>query len=228
MATPAGYQLEPGLAAIDTHDPREAAAGADALYTDVWVSMGDELDADRRRADLAPYQLNEELLALASERAIVLHCLPAHPGEEITEALLYGERSAVWDQAENRLHAAEGTARAAARLTVGALPAGSWFRRRAVKPPWLLEATVLLDRAVDVLDKRGAPPDADRADPVRELVAPSAATRGWLVIERVLAERCPRQVQRPEPMVPISRSVRPLDVYTLSRSVTSSRATPRL
>ena len=104
VATPHGYQLEPGLAAIDTHDPREAAAGADALYTDVWVSMGDELDADRRRADLAPYQLNEELLSLASERAIVLHCLPAHPGEEITEALLYGERSAVWDQAENRLH----------------------------------------------------------------------------------------------------------------------------
>ena len=67
--------------------------------------MGDEADADRRRADLAPYQLNEELLSLASERAIVLHCLPAHPGEEITEALLYGERSAVWDQAENRLHA---------------------------------------------------------------------------------------------------------------------------
>ena len=85
VATPEGYELEPGLAALDTHDPREAAAGADALYTDVWVSMGDEPDADRRRADLAPYQLNDELLSLASERAIVLHCLPAHPGEEITE-----------------------------------------------------------------------------------------------------------------------------------------------
>jgi ornithine carbamoyltransferase len=104
VATPEGYELEPGLAALATHDPREAAEGADALYTDVWVSMGDEPDADRRRADLAPYQLNEELLSLASERAVVLHCLPAHPGEEITEALLYGERSAVWDQAENRLH----------------------------------------------------------------------------------------------------------------------------
>jgi ornithine carbamoyltransferase len=104
VATPAGYALEPGLAALETLDPREAAAGADALYTDVWVSMGDDADATRRRADLARYQVNEELLALASERAIVLHCLPAHPGEEITEGLLYGARSAVWDQAENRLH----------------------------------------------------------------------------------------------------------------------------
>jgi ornithine carbamoyltransferase len=105
VATPEGFELEPGLAALDTRDPRAAAAGADALYTDVWVSMGDEAGAERRRADLAPYQLNEELLALAAERAVVLHCLPAHPGEEITDSLLYGARSAVWDQAENRLHA---------------------------------------------------------------------------------------------------------------------------
>ncbi len=105
VATPPGYELEPGLAALDTNDAREAAAGADALYADVWVSMGDEDDADRRRADLGPYQLNEELLGLGSERAIALHCLPAHPGEEISEGVLYGERSAVWDQAENRLHA---------------------------------------------------------------------------------------------------------------------------
>jgi ornithine carbamoyltransferase len=105
VATPPGYELESGLAALDTSDPREAAAGADALYADVWVSMGDEQDAERRRADLAPYQLNEELLALGSDRAIALHCLPAHPGEEISEGALYGERSAVWDQAENRLHA---------------------------------------------------------------------------------------------------------------------------
>jgi ornithine carbamoyltransferase len=104
VAAPAGYELEPSLAALDTHDPREAVKGADALYTDVWVSMGDEEGADRRRADLAPYQLNHDLLALAAERAVVLHCLPAHPGEEITDELLYGERSAVWDQAENRLH----------------------------------------------------------------------------------------------------------------------------
>jgi ornithine carbamoyltransferase len=105
VATPLGYELEPGLAALDTNDAAEAAAGADALYTDVWVSMGDEQGAERRRADLAPYQLNEELLAGAAEGAIVMHCLPAHPGEEISEGALYGEHSAVFDQAENRLHA---------------------------------------------------------------------------------------------------------------------------
>jgi ornithine carbamoyltransferase len=106
VATPAGYALEPGLAALDTTDVREAAAGADALYTDVWVSMGDDDDeAASRRDDLAFYQLNEKLLEVASDRAIFMHCLPAHPGEEISEGALYGERSAVWDQAENRLHA---------------------------------------------------------------------------------------------------------------------------
>jgi ornithine carbamoyltransferase len=105
VATPTGYELEPGLADLQTHDPREAASGADALYADVWVSMGDEAEADRRRADLAPFQLNEGLMAAAAERAIALHCLPAHPGEEITDDVLYGDRSAVWDQAENRLHA---------------------------------------------------------------------------------------------------------------------------
>jgi ornithine carbamoyltransferase len=88
-----------------TDDPLIAAAGAHALYTDVWVSMGDEATASARRQALAPYQLNEDLLAAAADDAIVLHCLPAHPGEEITEDLLYGEHSAVWDQAENRLHA---------------------------------------------------------------------------------------------------------------------------
>ena len=86
-------------------DPRAAAEGAHALYTDVWVSMGDEAEAERGASLLAPYQLNEELLSAARRDAVVLHCLPAHPGEEITEDLLYGERSAVWDQAENRLHA---------------------------------------------------------------------------------------------------------------------------
>jgi ornithine carbamoyltransferase len=104
VSSPAGYRLEEGVAEL-VDDPREAAAGADALYTDVWVSMGAEQDAAARRQALAPYQLNEELLAVASDRAIALHCLPAHPGEEITEGVLYGERSAVWDQAENRLHA---------------------------------------------------------------------------------------------------------------------------
>jgi ornithine carbamoyltransferase len=105
VAAPPGYQLEEGHGAKLTDDPRAAAAGADALYADVWVSMGDESDAQRRRADLAPFQLDADLLAAAKERAIVLHCLPAHPGEEITAEVLYGARSAVWDQAENRLHA---------------------------------------------------------------------------------------------------------------------------
>jgi ornithine carbamoyltransferase len=67
--------------------------------------MGDEGDAQRRRADLTPYRIDADLLGAASERAVVLHCLPAHPGEEITSELLYGSRSAVWDQAETRLHA---------------------------------------------------------------------------------------------------------------------------
>ncbi len=83
----------------------EAVQGAHALYTDVWVSMGDEEDAERRRELLAPYRIDADLLAQARDDAIVLHCLPAHPGEEITADVLYGERSAAWDQAENRLHA---------------------------------------------------------------------------------------------------------------------------
>jgi ornithine carbamoyltransferase len=86
-------------------DALEAARGAHALYTDVWVSMGDETEAEERRRLLAPYRLDERLLTAARDDAIVLHCLPAHAGEEITAAVLYGERSAVWDQAENRLHA---------------------------------------------------------------------------------------------------------------------------
>jgi ornithine carbamoyltransferase len=104
VASPDGYRIEEGMAEL-TDDPRAAAAGAHAIYTDVWVSMGDEQDAGRRRSDLAPFQLNDELLDAASDRVIALHCLPAHPGEEITPEVLYGERSAVWDQAENRLHA---------------------------------------------------------------------------------------------------------------------------
>jgi ornithine carbamoyltransferase len=105
VAAPQGYQLEEGHGVKLTDDPRAAAADADALYTDVWVSMGDEDEARRRRADLSPYQLDADLLAAAKERAIVLHCLPAHPGDEISAEVLYGEHSAVWDQAENRLHA---------------------------------------------------------------------------------------------------------------------------
>jgi ornithine carbamoyltransferase len=105
VAAPPGYQLEQGHEAKLTADPRDAAAGADAIYTDVWVSMGDEEEAARRRADLAPFRVDADLLAAAKDDAIVLHCLPAHPGEEITAEVLYGDRSAVWDQAENRLHA---------------------------------------------------------------------------------------------------------------------------
>jgi ornithine carbamoyltransferase len=104
VSSPDSYRIEEGLAEL-IDDPRAAVAGADAIYTDVWVSMGDEETAEQRRADLAPYQVNDELLAAASDRAIALHCLPAHPGEEITAEVLYGERSAVWDEAENRLHA---------------------------------------------------------------------------------------------------------------------------
>jgi ornithine carbamoyltransferase len=105
VASPEGYRLEPGLAAEDTADPRAAVSGADAVYTDVWVSMGEEENAARRREALAPYRVDAALLEAASDRAIVLHCLPAHPGDEITEEVLYGDRSAVWDEAENRLHA---------------------------------------------------------------------------------------------------------------------------
>jgi ornithine carbamoyltransferase len=119
VATPPGYELEPGLAALDTHDGAEAAADADVLYTDVWFSMGDT-EAAAKREVLAPYQLNEKLLEVASDRAIFMHCLPAHPGEEISEAALYGERSAVWDQAENRLHAQK----ALLELLVGVRPRG--------------------------------------------------------------------------------------------------------
>jgi ornithine carbamoyltransferase len=87
------------------HDPRSAVQGADVLYTDVWTSMGQEEERERRLHDLAGFGIDGELVRLAGEDAIVLHCLPAHYGEEITEEVLYGPQSAVWDQAENRLHA---------------------------------------------------------------------------------------------------------------------------
>ena len=106
VASPHGYQLEPVAGAILTDDPREAARDADAIYTDVWVSMSDDPDsAARRRAALVPYRLDDALLDLAAPRAIALHCLPAHPGEEITAEVLYGERQRIWEQAENRRHA---------------------------------------------------------------------------------------------------------------------------
>jgi ornithine carbamoyltransferase len=85
-------------------DPKEAAKGAEVLYTDVWTSMGQEEERKRRLTDLAGFGIDAELVALGAPDAIVLHCLPAHYGEEITEDVLYGPQSAVWDEAENRLH----------------------------------------------------------------------------------------------------------------------------
>jgi ornithine carbamoyltransferase len=106
IAAPDGYQLEPVAGTHLTDDPYEAVKDANAVYTDVWVSMNDSPEtAAARRDALANYQLNDELLAAAAPGAIALHCLPAHPGEEITDAVLYGERQRIWDQAENRRHA---------------------------------------------------------------------------------------------------------------------------
>ena len=104
VASPPGYQLEPVAGAQLTEDPHAAVADADAVYADVWVSMGDEATAEARRSALAPYRLDETLLDAAAPSAIALHCLPAHPGEEITPGVLYGPRQRIWDQAENRRH----------------------------------------------------------------------------------------------------------------------------
>jgi ornithine carbamoyltransferase len=117
VAAPSGYQPDPGIVAAAQRiaaqtggsaavvdDPALAVKGADVLATDVWVSMGQQ-DAPARREALAPFQVSGELLALAADGAIVLHCLPAHRGEEITAGVIDGPASAVWDQAENRLHA---------------------------------------------------------------------------------------------------------------------------
>ncbi|HUA70131.1 MAG TPA: ornithine carbamoyltransferase [Solirubrobacteraceae bacterium] len=106
VAAPDGYQLEPDGDGVLTDDPGEAVAGADAVYTDVWVSMGDDPDsAAERRGALAAYRVDDDLLDRAAPTAVALHCLPAHPGEEITEQVLYGSRQRIWDQAENRRHA---------------------------------------------------------------------------------------------------------------------------
>jgi ornithine carbamoyltransferase len=107
VAAPDGYQLRPGETdAVLTDDPAEAVDGADAVYTDVWVSMSDdEASAAERREALAPYRLDAALLDKAAPHAFALHCLPAHPGEEIAEDVLYGDRQHIWDQAENRRHA---------------------------------------------------------------------------------------------------------------------------
>ena len=113
-ATPKGYEPAPAAVAAArsaggepefVRDPREAARGANVLCTDVWTSMGQEAEREQHLRDLAGYSIDGEMLRLASEGAIVLHCLPAHVGEEIAEDVLYGPRSAAWDEAENRLHA---------------------------------------------------------------------------------------------------------------------------
>jgi ornithine carbamoyltransferase len=117
-ATPPGYEPsrevvrwaeaaaeESGASVELLQDPRTAAKDADVLYTDVWTSMGQDEEREQRLFDLVAYRIDDGLVGLASGRAIVLHCLPAHYGEEITEDVLYGPSSAVWDQAENRLHA---------------------------------------------------------------------------------------------------------------------------
>ncbi len=116
-ATPPGYEPDPDFTAAAaedargtggtielTTDPREAARGAHAVYTDVWASMGREDDRERRLRDLDPYRVDAELLALADPDGVAMHCLPAHVGEEISAEVLYGPRCLAWEQAENRLH----------------------------------------------------------------------------------------------------------------------------
>jgi ornithine carbamoyltransferase len=127
IASPEGYSLEEDLqlpagaaGTLTLHrDPREAADGAHALYTDVWVSMGDEGSAAERRTALGPYRIDDALLDAGAPGAIALHCLPAHPGEEITAEVLYGSRQRIWEQAENRRHAQK------ALLELLLVPAGS-------------------------------------------------------------------------------------------------------
>lgn len=118
IACPSGYEPMPqvveearriaagnGCQIAVTNNIKEAAAGADVLYTDVWASMGQEEEAEKRRQAFRKYQINSELLKLAKPDAMVLHCLPAHRGEEITDEVMDGPQSAVFDEAENRLHA---------------------------------------------------------------------------------------------------------------------------
>jgi ornithine carbamoyltransferase len=100
-AGPDGYEAH-GVETV--RDPADAVRGADVVVTDTWISMGQEHERVKRLHDLEPYRLDRALLELATPDAFVMHCLPAHPGEEITAEVLYGERSAIWDEAENRLH----------------------------------------------------------------------------------------------------------------------------
>jgi ornithine carbamoyltransferase len=114
VATPPGYEPDQGVveaarergATVEVgHDPEAAVEGADAIYTDVWTSMGQEEETQKRLAVFPPFQVNEALVERAHSEAIVLHCLPAHRGEEITDGVADGPHSRLWDQAENRLHA---------------------------------------------------------------------------------------------------------------------------
>jgi ornithine carbamoyltransferase len=106
IASPSEFMLTPPVdGALLTNDPQAAVSGADAVYTDVWVSMSDPAETvAARRAALAGYRVDQALLERAAPQAIALHCLPAHPGEEITAEVLYGPRQRIWDQAENRRH----------------------------------------------------------------------------------------------------------------------------
>lgn len=113
MACPEGYGPDPELVAVAnarggrvkvTTDPYEAVAGADAINTDVWASMGQEAELEERIQIFQPYQVNDKLVAAAKSDALVLHCLPAHRGEEITHEVLEGKQSVVWEQAENKMH----------------------------------------------------------------------------------------------------------------------------
>jgi ornithine carbamoyltransferase len=118
IATPKGYELSPAIWAlgqklaeqtdavlVSTYDPQAAVDGADVVYTDTWTSMGQEKEAEIRRKIFPPYQVNENILSYAKDDVIVMHCLPAHRGEEITDSVADGEYSVLFDQAENRLHA---------------------------------------------------------------------------------------------------------------------------
>jgi ornithine carbamoyltransferase len=110
LACPPGFEPDPAILAEAgkrvsvTHDARAAVRGADVVYTDVWTSMGQEAEAEARRKAFRPYQVNEQLVSVAAADALIMHCLPAHRGEEITDGVLDGPQSVVFDQAENRLH----------------------------------------------------------------------------------------------------------------------------
>ncbi len=112
VASPAGFNLDDadadrvaalGGTLVRTEDPVEAVAGVDAVYTDVWVSMGEDAERRRRLRHLAPYGVTRQLMAKARSDAIFMHCLPAHRGEEVTEAVIDGPQSLVWQQAANRM-----------------------------------------------------------------------------------------------------------------------------